>query len=98
MNVLAIILASAKYIVYSDQFFVFCRELSEIEAKLDAMEENSRQMTILERQQVEAQTLVDRAKQELNEHELIRNIDRAKFANYYIIQPCVNSKAHEFNF
>jgi uncharacterized protein YpiB (UPF0302 family) len=47
------------------------------------MEENSRQMTILERQQVEAQTLVDRAKQELNEDELIRNIDRAKFANYY---------------
>ncbi len=62
---------------------MFCRELSEVEAKLDAMEENSRQMIILERQQMEAQTLVDRAKQELNEDELIRDIDRAKFASYY---------------
>ena len=57
--------------------------MSEIEAKLDAMEENSRQMSILERQQMEAQTLVDRAKHELNQAELIRDIDRAKYACYY---------------
>jgi uncharacterized protein YpiB (UPF0302 family) len=57
--------------------------LSEVEAKLDAMEENSRQMTILERQQMEAQALVDRAKHELNEAELIRDIDRAKFVSLF---------------
>lgn len=55
--------------------------MSEIEAKLGAMEENSRQVNLLERQQVDAQALVDRAKRELNEAELIRDIDRAKFAN-----------------
>lgn len=56
----------------------FQREVSEIEAKLGAMEENSRQVNLLERQQVDAQALVDRAKRELNEAELIRDIDRAK--------------------
>jgi uncharacterized protein YpiB (UPF0302 family) len=47
------------------------------------MEENSRQMTILERQQMEAQALVDRAKHEINEAELIHDIDRAKFASLF---------------
>ena len=71
--------------VYSQPFsrYVYCRELSEVEAKLDAMEENSRQMTILQRQQMEAQALVDRAKHELNEAELIRDIDRAKFVSLF---------------
>ena len=65
------------------KYYVYCRELSEVEAKLDAMEENSRQMTILERQQMEAQALVDRAKHEINEAELIHDIDRAKFASLF---------------
>ena len=42
------------------------------------MEENSRQMNLLERQQMEAQALVDRAKGELNIEELLQNIDEAK--------------------
>ncbi len=57
---------------------MFCRELSEVEGKLGAMEENSRQMNQLERQQVEAQALVDNAKGEINIDELIHDIERAK--------------------
>lgn len=49
-----------------------------MEAKLGDMEENSRHMNLLERQQTEAQVLVDRAKGELNVDVLLRDIDRAK--------------------
>lgn len=49
-----------------------------METKLGDMEQNSRQMNLLERQQTEAQTLVDRAKGELNVDELLRDIEKAK--------------------
>lgn len=67
----------------TNRTYVYCREVAEIETKLDAMEENSRQVNLLERQQVDAQAQVDRAEKELNEAELIRDIDRAKFASPY---------------
>lgn len=42
------------------------------------MEENSRHVKLLERQQTEAQSLVDSAKEELDVEKLLKDIERAK--------------------
>ena len=59
-------------------FFYSHRELSDVDSKLGVMEENSRNMIVLERQQAEAQSRLDLAKGELNVQKLLDEIEQAK--------------------
>jgi len=54
------------------------RELTQVEAKLSDMEESSRRMVTLEKQQAEAESLLKRTEEELNTKDIADEINRLK--------------------
>ena len=71
--------SNARFVLVSIEWLCCCpRELSEVERKLEAMEESSRQMSGLEKELADAQQLYDQTEQGVNADEIEQEIGLLK--------------------